>query len=478
MIIRIISGGKSFKGLAAYLTHDPNAETEERVGWTHTLNLANDHVPSAVSEMVWTARDAELLKQEAGIRAGGRATENTVKHVSLNWAPGEEPTREHMIETADGFLRSMGWQEQQTVIVNHTDKAFSHVHLMIGTVHPETGLKLNDAFEQRRAQTWALEYEREQGRIHCEQRLKDVRDRQDAPTRDAWTAFAENQKMFERAEAQRRQQAENRENAGRAHAEFPSDAWAGFKNQQRAEREAFFATGKTEFSDLRLSIYREVREDFRERWAELYAARRAGADADTLAAGRLSLIAEQKDSLTERRDAACEELRASRDSAYRDLLDQQRDMRAGFKDGLSTGRDPAELLRELHPEPNADTHDPRIGFREAAAETTVRDPRRSERAATADPSPAPKESGSERREDERPVSGGSAGLGIFGLGLLNLGESLFATFLADDRPRQTREEKETDLFAAAADAAAKRLHDERQEADEEWRERQKATARD
>ena len=71
----------------------PKAKTAERVGWTHTLNLANDHVPSAVDEMLWTARNAELLKQEAGIRAGGRATENAVKHVSLELGAGRERRR-------------------------------------------------------------------------------------------------------------------------------------------------------------------------------------------------------------------------------------------------------------------------------------------------------------------------------------------------------------------------------------------------
>jgi hypothetical protein len=99
MIVRILSSGTSFKGLATYLTHDPDAQTQERVGWTHTHNLANDHVPSAVDEMVWTARNAELLKQEAGIRAGGRSTENSAKHLSLNWSPQDNPTREHMIES-------------------------------------------------------------------------------------------------------------------------------------------------------------------------------------------------------------------------------------------------------------------------------------------------------------------------------------------------------------------------------------------
>ena len=123
MIIRILSSGKSFTGAANYLTHDPEAQTDERVAWTHTLNLANDHVPSAVDEMLWTARNAELLKQEAGIRAGGRATENPVKHLSLNWSPEDHPTREHMIESTEEFLRHMKWQEHQALLVFHSDKA-------------------------------------------------------------------------------------------------------------------------------------------------------------------------------------------------------------------------------------------------------------------------------------------------------------------------------------------------------------------
>ena len=177
MIVRIHKGGKSFKGLATYLTHDPEAKTDERVGWTHTLNLAHDHVPSAVDEMVSTARSAELLKQEAGLRAGGRATENAIKHVTLSWSPEDSPTREHMVETAEGFLRHMNWQEHQTLMVAHDDKDYAHVHLVINTVHPETGRHLDDNFDKRRAQKWALEYEQENGRIYCQQRLENVAER-------------------------------------------------------------------------------------------------------------------------------------------------------------------------------------------------------------------------------------------------------------------------------------------------------------
>ncbi len=56
MIVRIAKGGTSFKGATEYLTHDPKAQTTERVAWTHTHNLANEYVPAAVNEMYTTAR--------------------------------------------------------------------------------------------------------------------------------------------------------------------------------------------------------------------------------------------------------------------------------------------------------------------------------------------------------------------------------------------------------------------------------------
>jgi len=268
MIVKILSNGKSFSGLATYLTRDPDAKTAERVPWTHTLNLAHEHVPSAVDEMLWTARNAELLKQEAGIRAGGRATENEVKHLSLNWSPEDDPSREHMIETAEGFLRHMKWHEHQAVLVAHDDKEYAHVHVMLNTVHPETGLRLNDGFEHRRAQSWALEYEREQGRIYCEQRLRNVEDREDSPTRPAWLAFAENQRKFEAQEKILEKQNE----IFIGGLEIPENSrnaeWKMLKEIQKNQRIEFFAEGKSAFSELRKSIYQEIREEYRERWSD------------------------------------------------------------------------------------------------------------------------------------------------------------------------------------------------------------------
>jgi len=65
-----------------------------------------------------------------------------------------------MMAATSDFLNHMKWQEHQALLVAHEDKSHAHVHVMLNVVHPETGLRLNDDFERRRAQAWALEYER------------------------------------------------------------------------------------------------------------------------------------------------------------------------------------------------------------------------------------------------------------------------------------------------------------------------------
>ena len=58
------------------------------------------------------------------MRAGGRATENPVKHISLNWAPDDRPTPEHMIEASEQYLRHMGWHEHHHELFPGTERFF------------------------------------------------------------------------------------------------------------------------------------------------------------------------------------------------------------------------------------------------------------------------------------------------------------------------------------------------------------------
>jgi hypothetical protein len=466
MIVKISGSGKSFSGLSTYLTHDPKEQTAERVDWTHTHNLANDFVPSAVDEMLWTARNAELLKMESGVRAGGQSTKNAVKHVSLNWAIEDNPSEQHMKETSEHFLRHMGWDQHQAIFVAHNDKAYKHVHLMINQVHPETGLKLNDGFEQRRAQKWAVAYELEQGRIHCDQRMLNAEEREKAMPRNMYLAF-QNQKLeFEKSEKLLQENTEipkyhpnNRKN----------EEWKILKDFQRDERTQFFADGKTQFSELRSSIYREVKEEFRERWSDYYTARKNSteADANILADVKRTILADQKAALEPRRDAACAELKEARAVEYRGILDQQREDRRELGRLLETGTDNAPFFHDLSERQNS-RGDAKSGFRDAAHDVTAR-------------SHPGKEAHSEQHETyhsraptnefapvvrNRVAASVGSFLDVLVCNLLNEGPS-----------SKTNEPYagERDQFEVAAEEATKQIqHREREVVDDEWNTRQKA----
>jgi Relaxase/Mobilisation nuclease domain len=452
-----------------YLTHDADAKTEERVAWTHTLNCANDHVPSAVNEMLWTARDAELLKQEAGFRGGGRATENPVKHLSLNWSPEDNPTREHMIETTEEFLSHMKWQDHQAIIVAHDDKPYRHVHVMLNAIHPETGLKLDEGFEQRRAQAWALQYEREQGKIYCDQRLKNPEEREKSPPRNVWVEFREDQQQFERAEKSLSQQEEISPENQKNH---KNDEWKFLKEIQRTERTTFFEQGKPEFSQLRLSIYREVREEFRGRWGEYYAAQRNGGDPESLAALKAELVADQKAVVEGRRDAACAELRESRDQRYRELLDDQRTVRADLRSRQEAGFDNTQFLEQVK---NANIIDDRtVEFRAAGDEavSTRGEFRAAGHEAVSTRGMAAPESDAQSSTQPRANADGMR-LRV-GFNFAGLFDSLFAHLANGGSPPEPPPRADPDLLRAAADETAKREQRERQHSDEDWRERQRS----
>jgi hypothetical protein len=467
MIVKISSSGTSFKGLSTYLTHDPNANTTERVAWTHTHNLANDDVPSAVNEMYLTAENAELLKQEAGVRAGGRGTENPVKHVSLNWAPDDNPSREHMIETGKAFLRHMKWDGHQAIFVAHDDKSYRHVHIMLNTVHQETGLCLNDSYEQCRAQAWALEYEREQGRIHCEQRLQNEQDREKNMPRNIWMAFKANEQEFQNAEKSLSENSpenpeipENRKNA----------EWKILKEIQRTERIDFFAQGKSEFSALRNSIYREVREEFRERWADFYEMRRNGADTESLADAKAQLVADQKAVLEPRRDEACQELRESRDLRYRELLDTQQEMRAELRWRQDTGLDNAPFFNKLD-ERRLASQEIQSEFHETGRELAGREQ---------PVSPEAKTPASNRDDDAYVYSRGAVDITLgrgFGSSAMALADALFTdlTNLGSARPEPISAQERADMFREAAENTLKQQQQQaREEVDESGRQRQRA----
>ena len=178
MIPKINGLGRSFAGVAAYCLHDaPEAddrrpETSERVGWTDTRNLATIRVERAARLMAATAKAAPDLKRLAGGSRGGRKLAKPVLHYSLSWAQDETPDKREMSRAVDGSLEALGLDGHEALIVAHDDTRHPHVHVIANRVDPETGKAAKLGNSKLRLSRWAEGYEREQGRIRVERRVK------------------------------------------------------------------------------------------------------------------------------------------------------------------------------------------------------------------------------------------------------------------------------------------------------------------
>jgi hypothetical protein len=490
VIVKLFRSGRSFAKLAAYLLHDPDkATTKERVAWTHTLNLASDDPALAVDEMLWTYRGADWLKERAGVRAGGRPLEFPVKHFSLNWHPSEKPSREQMIKAVEDFLHSFGWQDHQALITRHDDKQHHHVHVMLNAVHPETGRALNASFERRWAQRWALDYERQNGRIFCEERLKPEEERAASPNRDMWMRMKASEVKNDRAEYERitkdfdfftRKDPQN-------HKDYE---WEVLKAAQKKERIEHFMQGKQEFKSLRNFLFNEVRTEFRDEWRDLYAAKRKGLDAKTFADRKTKLVAEQKTVLDKRRNDACATHQNKRDHTYRILRIRQKDEIEALKErqshGLTTFAPYEKLARQDEVGPKH--REAKLGislksetareFGRAKEEVAKRDRRVATRTSTTRSTSSPTLSGPRNAARENARSGkgmDSLGLGVLGAlsslaekladGFLGGGEQLKPEIKPSKRARQETEREEIAAEIASAQAArdvaeseAERLH--------------------
>lgn len=189
MIIRMHktggSFGHSFKGVGAYLLHDKEASTSDRVAWTETRNLATKDPETATRVMAATAMDQDRLKQEAGIKNTGRKSKQSVMHFALSWDIDETPTRSEMSHAVDAILFNLGKDssktakngrsqfanEHQALIVCHEgDSENPHVHVVVNRVHPNHGVMLPSSNDFLKASKFGLEYEKNSGQIRCTNR--------------------------------------------------------------------------------------------------------------------------------------------------------------------------------------------------------------------------------------------------------------------------------------------------------------------
>lgn len=192
MVPKVTSGGASFKGAFRYYLHDKGAETTERIGWVQTENMRTNDPEKAWKVMAFTAQVQERLKEASGQSRAGRKLEKPVFAFSLAWHPEQSPTPDHMLATARKAIAALGLSDHETLIVAHKDEPQKHVHVIVNRVHPITGMAGDVRNSKRKLSDFAREYEREDGKIYCQQREENHRQREAGkPTRYSDRAIAE-----------------------------------------------------------------------------------------------------------------------------------------------------------------------------------------------------------------------------------------------------------------------------------------------
>lgn len=237
MVPRIHAGGKSFSGVVAYLTHDAGTpderrpKTAERVGLVELENLPECRPATAARIMAGTAREADTLKRLADVSTRGRKLDKPVYHFSLSWSPQERPDQAEMLTAARGSLEALGMGNRQALVVEHTDRAHRHVHVVVNRVSPEDGRAASCSNDARTLSRWAQTWEREQGRIRCPGRrpadLERSADKQPAQQRD--------QPAAQKRSPGRRPSAAERKERAELHTRHRTER-AGVRDRHRAER--------------------------------------------------------------------------------------------------------------------------------------------------------------------------------------------------------------------------------------------------
>lgn len=179
MIPKLHAKGSSFKGAAAYLLHDKDgAATSGRVAWVETVNLVTRNPETAWRVMAATAIDANRLKAQAGVKKSGRQSKDAVLHLTLSWSPEQKPGREEMSAFARRALQALKAEDRQAMIICHTDEKHPHLHILLNRVSPTDGRMLSSSNEKLALSALALAYEKEGGKVYCEERVQNAAKRE------------------------------------------------------------------------------------------------------------------------------------------------------------------------------------------------------------------------------------------------------------------------------------------------------------
>ena len=140
----------SFRSVARYLeTPKSHREVRVRVAWVEARNVVSHESLSLA------AREMSL------VAAGNSYVRRPCLHLSISWAPEDDPSRDQMTEVSDRVLASLKMSEHQAMLVAHGDEHYAHLHAIANRVHPITRIPRHRQFNYRQIEETLRKAERE-----------------------------------------------------------------------------------------------------------------------------------------------------------------------------------------------------------------------------------------------------------------------------------------------------------------------------
>lgn len=279
MVPKLHAKRTHFQGTAQYLLHDISGKTTERVAWTEVRNVASRNPEVAWRVMAATSMDQDRLKQRSGVKNTGRKSKEHALHFSLAWHPEERDklNRQEMMRAVNTVLQVMGAQEHQCLVVAHKDGGAPHCHVLLNRVHPRDGRLLSSSFEKLKASRWAEAYEKERGKIYCEQRVinNDARERgefiraekeQPRQVHELAKVASYNPSLREKLLANHRHQAALLKVAERKMKQRHKETWQGLSEKYLRLRKAVDLKTREVIARNK----NQIQTMFRPKWEELY----------------------------------------------------------------------------------------------------------------------------------------------------------------------------------------------------------------
>jgi hypothetical protein len=125
-VIGKITIGKSFNGCLLYCLNDKREE------------LKNEPVMKERAEIIMFnqcyGNQQELIRQFNEVRKLNPKLSKPVLHITLSLAPGEQLSKDKLMEMCQDCAKDMGFESNQYVVIHHKDTKHQHLHIVANRI--------------------------------------------------------------------------------------------------------------------------------------------------------------------------------------------------------------------------------------------------------------------------------------------------------------------------------------------------------